>query len=75
LRYRDEIFTGENHGAALTSLEDAEPYYEEENIEEGYVTSTGRFVERKEGYRIAVENEQIEKSLNFGMLTSDDFKS
>jgi len=52
LRYKDQIFEGENHGIALGNLGEAHPdidmsrFYSD--VDQGFTTSTGRFVSREE---------------------------
>jgi len=52
LRYKDQIFEGENHGIALGNLGEAHPdidmsrFYSD--VDQGFTTSTGRFISREE---------------------------
>ena len=39
---------------------------------QGFITSTGRFVNRKEAYKLAIAANQIEKSITNNILTSED---
>lgn len=54
VKFNGEVFTDVNHGRTITKI--AERYgwkkYYAEPHEEGFVTSFGRFVDRKEGARI-----------------------
>jgi hypothetical protein len=55
IRYRGEVFTGQFHADAVTKIWELYPETKEDmtDFEEGFVTSTGRFVDRKEAGEIA----------------------
>ena len=61
LRFNGQrIFTGLNHGLALDTLKSEYPDWENNSIEEGYVTATGKFLSRKEAKAIRVVDESDE---------------
>ena len=55
IRYEGEIFTGSMHFEAYQKLRAIHPEssYKEGNIKDGFLTSTGRFVDRTEALEIA----------------------
>lgn len=55
IRLGEELFTGRNHTEAIMNMEEMVPEWETLNIrpEDGFVTNTGRYVERDEAGRIA----------------------
>ncbi len=59
VRYKGQIFTGQTHGDALLVLEEAFPDYRAREVEDGFVTSSGRYVDRTEAREIAKKNDQI----------------
>lgn len=63
---QDKVFTGTDHGDAWVNAGEPNVSYSQRNrapdqhyIEDGFTTSTGRFVNRQEALDIAKENEQI----------------
>jgi len=72
IRYEDELYTGTNHGQALDQLMEARPRFKEKDIEEGFVTSTGRFVNRREADQIAFNAGQKKSGEYKGRLESPD---
>ena len=73
-----EIITGFNHGDAREIFHEKHPEApeeEDEHLVSGFVTNTGRFVEREEGLAIAERAEQIKDKDNLfreGKLSSED---
>src|SRR5690606_23639872 len=68
-----ECYTGLDHGKAYKSMFIADPVFEDgdvpvEQIEEGFLTSTGRFVSRKEG--LAMEKSRRKFNHNRPWLSS-----
>ncbi|HEY4519618.1 MAG TPA: hypothetical protein VJH33_01090 [Candidatus Paceibacterota bacterium] len=61
LRYRGEIFTGANHGDALIDLEETHPDFVGREVDDGFTTSSGRFVDRVEAYTIARSQGQLKQ--------------
>lgn len=59
LRYKGEIFTGKSHAEALLNLELVYPEHPFE-FEDGFITTDGRFVDRKEGLIISKKSGQAE---------------
>lgn len=56
LRSKDgKIYTGEYHGIIFQQ----EPKGILRNAEQGFITTDGKFVDRKEALKIAIENNQI----------------
>lgn len=76
LRYRGNIFTGPNHGVALTELGETYPGFNEKSIETGFLTSDDRFVDRGEAYAIAHKQKQLKRTFGGSIegreLDSDD---
>lgn len=72
LRYKGEMFLGAMHAIAYIDLEEKYPEYGD-GVEEGFLTSTGRFVGRKEAHDIAVRNQGMEANAD-GMLLSQNLK-
>jgi hypothetical protein len=64
IRAGKDVFQGANHGDALDNLREAYPYekYKEavNSLEEGFVTSHGRFVGREEALDIAKRGSQYQ---------------
>ena len=56
VRYMGEVFTGENHALAFEQLAAKHPHLSYKNmgnlVEDGFTTSTGRFVDREEAFAI-----------------------
>ena len=64
------VSAGRRHNNAYKTLEQIMPNFDENLITHacmGFITSTNRFVSRKEGYQIA----KREKQIQFGLETSD----
>lgn len=59
LRYKGEIFTGPTHADAVCVLEETYPDYRAREVEDGFVTSTGRYVDRDEALAIAQGKDQV----------------
>jgi flagellar motor protein MotB len=72
LKYRGKVYTGKTHFEAMQAIEDANPDIAEEgigtwswleDIEEGFTTNKGNFVDRDQALEIAEAADQIEKDL------------
>ena len=63
VRYKGNIYTGEDHGTALDSMEASNPGYDTNLIEDGFFTSDGRFVDRKEAQKIAEAEDLLKKGM------------
>lgn len=77
LRYKGEIYSttppGRHHNVMWTMLASGLPTESCEIPNQGFLTSTGRFVDRYEGFRIAKAAGQLwRKPTPDGMLTSED---
>ena len=59
VRFKGEIWTGTIHPEILARIQDVHPDWEYAGFEDGFVTSTGRFVDRKDAVEIANAAEQI----------------
>jgi hypothetical protein len=61
IRYKGEIFTGQFHADAAVKIWELYPETQEDmsDFEEGFMTSTGRFVDRKEAGEIAEKATQL----------------
>ena len=62
LKYREKIFTGVNHLLALTEAQKEHPGLEFSEVQNGFLTSQGRFVDRDEADLIAKLSGQIKRS-------------
>lgn len=62
IRVHGEIFTGKTHGEAMIQMEEKYPDWLESkaSVEDGFITSTGRFINREEAGKIALDTGQIE---------------
>lgn len=71
IKYNDKLYTGFNHGECFNKMkEDGLEGYGNEG--QGFITDTGRFVDRKEAYFIAKEAGQIAYGLGQKHLISED---
>ncbi|MEX0918192.1 MAG: hypothetical protein WDZ93_03475 [Candidatus Paceibacterota bacterium] len=62
VRFRDEVYTGKTHMDAIIEMEENNPDWHDSNdsVEDGFVTSTGRYVERDEAWEIAKKSGQLD---------------
>lgn len=58
IRYNDEVYTGFNHAECFKQINN--PQVIMANIEEGFITSKGRFVDRKKASEIALNAGQLD---------------
>jgi hypothetical protein len=63
-RYKDEVFTGVLHSDCADAFRTAHPEFDgvaeqDAGLEIGYVTNTGRFVNREEALQIALVADQV----------------
>lgn len=56
-----KVYTGVNHGEAAINAEDEIPGLDFNKLQQGFTTSSGRFVDHREANKIARENDQIAK--------------
>ncbi|MFZ2886735.1 MAG: hypothetical protein WA021_02845 [Minisyncoccia bacterium] len=77
----EELFTAPNHVLAMEKLEEKYPNYSyvarKKSLEDGFVTSKGRFVDRYEAMKIAKAQGQVEdnaKTRVFPILDSYSLK-
>ncbi len=68
IEYEGEIFRGRNHAEAIMEMEMKIPDYEPNKVRDGFVTSTGRYVERDEALEIAKRQGQTKPSALPDML-------
>ena len=61
IRFDGNLFTGKNHAEAIMNMEEVFPDWKTSGIkpDDGFVTSTGRYVKRDEAGRIAEQAEQL----------------
>mgnify|MGYP005862301831 CR=1 FL=1 len=61
IRLGEKIYTGKNHADAIIAMEEDDPDWDtsETNPEDGFVTNTGRYVDRDEAGRIAKKAGQL----------------
>ena len=62
IRFNDMMYAGTNHATAIRELEKDHPdWYKmsKEPVQEGFLTSAGRFVDRNEAGEIAERAEQL----------------
>lgn len=59
------------HATVRRSLGDTDPYLSKRGDQEGFFTSTGRFVDRSTARMIAIDAGQIPASFNRELLSSD----
>ena len=65
INYKGQVVTGISCGAVIDTVIDTILFFEKKpdskqiNSNQGFITSTGRFVDRTEAYYIAKENDQI----------------
>ena len=83
IKYQDTVICGRRHGDCYTILKKLlTPYIHPDDIilpereYQGFITSTNRYVDRKEAFKIAKENNQIWHNLfddvDENILTSED---
>ena len=83
IRFNGEIVTGVNHALATRQLEKMHPDWQKmstEPVEEGFLTSSGRFVDRREAAEIAERAAQtneagIDSRMNPEELDSSELKT
>lgn len=63
LKYDGKIYTGFNHGKCFVKLDKDNHIILSSRIEEGFITSEGDFVDRKEAMKIANEADQLQYSI------------
>jgi len=74
VRFGDnQILTGTRHSEILFDLFEKYPELYRTK-EEGFLTSTGRFVDRKDAINIALKSGQIKKTPETGRLISEDLE-
>lgn len=67
VRYKGDVFMGPNHGMALSQLVEDDRYPNidtdvlADTAEDGFVTSTGRFVNKGEAYILAEKQGQLKR--------------
>lgn len=59
VRFKGGIWTGAIHPEILARIQDANPDWEYVGFEDGFLTSAGRFVDRKDAVAIADAAEQL----------------
>lgn len=69
IRYENKIYTGFDHGQCFTQLPQG---HKGSEIEQGFITNEGRFVDRKEAMKIAKNSGQITYDLGKETLISED---
>jgi len=65
IKFNGEIITGINHALAIMKMEKIHPDWQKmstEPVEEGFLTSSGRFVDRREAAEIAERAEQTDEA-------------
>lgn len=74
IKYKNTVICGRRHDDCYTILKKLlTPYIHPDDIilpgreDQGFITSTNRYVDRKEAFKIAKENNQI----RYGLLASD----
>ncbi len=63
LRYKGQVFTGPAHSFAHDKLEKVFPSSNNKEIEQGFITNSGRFVNREDAFKIAQKAKQVESTL------------
>lgn len=56
-----KVFEGKEYHADALNAAMAEGYYDFDNVTDGFVTNEGRFVDRKEAYKVAIDAGQMTK--------------
>lgn len=80
VRYKGKVYEAVNHGEAVNKLFDAFEKYPSakeadkiyKEIEQGFTTTTGRYVDREEAYRLAETAEQIKRQHSQAAYRPDD---
>jgi hypothetical protein len=73
VRMKDgKVFTGKRHNHAIEAAYNA-GYRDQLDLEQGFVTSTGEYVDREEAAKIAFQSKQIKKQVK--ILYSEDLWS
>ncbi|MDD5318797.1 MAG: hypothetical protein PHF79_03215 [Candidatus Pacebacteria bacterium] len=62
LEYEGELFTAHSHAEAFLLLEKARPNFIDSEVHDGFITTTGRFVDRDEALEIAKQTQQVSPS-------------
>lgn len=65
LRYQGQVFAGVSHIEAIAKLKKVFPNVHLSYVEDGFVTTSGRFVDREEANNIAKENDQLRPDLDY----------
>ena len=62
IRFQNQIFTGNTHVDALNAMSDWYPDWRDSDqyVEDGFITNTGRFVDRREAGEIAEKAGQLD---------------
>lgn len=68
IRVSGQVFTASNHGEAFNDAEHALGYIPRGDAEDGFVTSSGRFVDRETAYDIAEDAGQVPQNDNGEMM-------
>ena len=71
LRYGGKMYTGNAHMVALAELCGEHTDVDMREIEEGFVTNTGRFVDRNEAAAIGKKSGQVSSLVEDGPLDSE----
>ena len=78
IKFNGEIVRGLSHGLAVLELEKIHPNWKtisHDPVEEGFLTSSGRFVDRKEAAEIADRAEQTSEESVAGRSIPDELDS
>ena len=67
LKFQETIVCGRRHSDCYETLNHFVVFYETNREDQGFLTSLGRFVDRKEAWKIAKANNQIK----FGLAASE----
>lgn len=75
LQYGDDLFTGVTHGHAFEQLMNKFADFDYKTVKDGFITTTGRFVNRDEARAIAEQSKQIGKgegnNAGLGLISED----
>lgn len=66
IRFQGELFLGRTHGQAILMMEKKYPQWQQmtdQPLEEGFSTTTGRFVDREEADEIATAAAQVDEEM------------
>ena len=70
IKYKDKIYTGFDHGECFIQMPSG--HKGSEDVEQGFITDDGRFVDRKEAMKIARNAGQLIYDLGKETLISED---